>query len=164
MSGNNEDVIFRGCQGGNEEATEAYREVRRGADEEANAGRREKAHPHKKHPCPDCRFCQWCGDDRCALCRGRGGAKGRKLSLAEQIALYEEVNRREAGEVGMSGKNLRLLGSERPPSGQPTVQEMISELNIELAKGEAVYTPEELGMLRRKLEEYERMLEQMLAP
>lgn len=22
----------------------------------------------KKHPCPDCHFCQWCGDDRCELC------------------------------------------------------------------------------------------------
>lgn len=22
----------------------------------------------KKHPCPDCQFCQWCGDDRCELC------------------------------------------------------------------------------------------------
>ncbi|MBI5549486.1 MAG: hypothetical protein HY901_36835 [Deltaproteobacteria bacterium] len=22
----------------------------------------------KKHPCPDCHFCQWCSDDRCGLC------------------------------------------------------------------------------------------------
>jgi hypothetical protein len=21
-----------------------------------------------KHPCPDCRFCQWCSDTRCAIC------------------------------------------------------------------------------------------------
>jgi hypothetical protein len=22
----------------------------------------------KKHPCPDCHFCQWCSDNRCELC------------------------------------------------------------------------------------------------
>jgi len=22
----------------------------------------------KKHPCPDCHFCQWCSDNRCGLC------------------------------------------------------------------------------------------------
>lgn len=27
-----------------------------------------------KHPCPDCHFCQQCGDDRCHICRGKGGA------------------------------------------------------------------------------------------
>ncbi|HEY6006916.1 MAG TPA: hypothetical protein VIU40_01230 [Geobacteraceae bacterium] len=46
----------------------------------------------KKHPCPDCRFCQGCGDDRCSLCRGKREPGARKLSLAEQIALYEAVN------------------------------------------------------------------------
>ncbi len=45
----------------------------------------------KKHPCPDCRFCQWCGDDRCALCLKKGDGC-RKLSQAEQIALYEAIN------------------------------------------------------------------------
>jgi hypothetical protein len=48
----------------------------------------------KKHPCADCTFCQWCSDDRCALCRDTGKGCGRKLSIAEQIALYEEVNRK----------------------------------------------------------------------
>jgi hypothetical protein len=23
----------------------------------------------KKHPCPDCKFCQWCAVSRCNLCR-----------------------------------------------------------------------------------------------
>ena len=27
----------------------------------------------KKHPCPDCRFCQWCADSRCNLCRENPG-------------------------------------------------------------------------------------------
>jgi len=22
----------------------------------------------KKHPCPDCHFCQWCADSRCDAC------------------------------------------------------------------------------------------------
>ena len=52
----------------------------------------------KKHPCPDCGFCQWCSDDRCRLCLGRGSCKGRKLSLQEQIALYEAINGRGKGE------------------------------------------------------------------
>lgn len=45
----------------------------------------------KKHPCADCTFCQWCSDDRCRMCRAQKGC-GKKLSLAEQIALYESVN------------------------------------------------------------------------
>ncbi len=54
----------------------------------------EETNVKKKHACPDCTFCQWCGDDRCALCL-RQGCGRRKLSLAEQIALYDAVNRRE---------------------------------------------------------------------
>lgn len=46
----------------------------------------------KKHPCPDCTFCQWCSDDRCALCLKKGCQK-KKLSIEEQIALYEEINK-----------------------------------------------------------------------
>jgi hypothetical protein len=49
-----------------------------------------EADPAKKHPCPDCRQCQWCSDDRCRLCLRTGCRK--KLSMAEQIALYEEIN------------------------------------------------------------------------
>jgi hypothetical protein len=48
----------------------------------------------RKHPCPDCRACQWCGDDRCRLCRRPAAAGGRKLTMAEQIARYESLNRR----------------------------------------------------------------------
>jgi hypothetical protein len=44
----------------------------------------------KKHPCPDCRHCQWCSDDRCHLCLKTGC--GKKLSMAEQIALFEAIN------------------------------------------------------------------------
>lgn len=48
----------------------------------------------KKHPCPDCRQCQWCSDDRCRLClRSEKGCR-KKLSMAEQIALYEALNAR----------------------------------------------------------------------
>jgi hypothetical protein len=46
----------------------------------------------KKHPCPDCTFCQWCSDDRCRLCLNREGCCRRKLSLAEQIELYNTIN------------------------------------------------------------------------
>ena len=57
-----------------------------------------KERPCAKHPCPDCTFCQWCGDDRCALCLGLRPAAGRKLSMAEQIALYEAVNAGAGGD------------------------------------------------------------------
>ena len=46
----------------------------------------------KKHPCPDCRQCQWCSDDRCRLCLRSGNCR-KKLSVAEQIALFEKLNR-----------------------------------------------------------------------
>ncbi|MGC9324132.1 MAG: hypothetical protein ACP5G0_05205 [Desulfomonilia bacterium] len=26
---------------------------------------------NKKHPCPDCYFCQMCSDNRCSLCLNR---------------------------------------------------------------------------------------------
>jgi len=45
----------------------------------------------QKHPCPDCRQCQWCSDDRCRLCLKSGTCR-KKLSMSEQIALYEATN------------------------------------------------------------------------
>lgn len=45
----------------------------------------------KKYPCPDCKMCQWCSDDRCRLCLRTGCKK--KLSMAEQIELFERMNR-----------------------------------------------------------------------
>ncbi len=46
----------------------------------------------RKHPCPDCVFCQSCSDDRCRLCLNNCLAGGKKLSLQEQIELYEALN------------------------------------------------------------------------
>ncbi|KAB0672218.1 hypothetical protein F6V30_06535 [Oryzomonas sagensis] len=57
----------------------------------------------KKHPCPDCTCCQWCSDDRCRLCRNGSACRRRKLSLAEQIALYESLNK-PAGGPGANDK------------------------------------------------------------
>ena len=45
----------------------------------------------KKHPCPDCVCCQWCSDDRCRLCL-KQNCRRRKLSIEEQIALYDSLN------------------------------------------------------------------------
>jgi hypothetical protein len=47
----------------------------------------------KKHPCPDCQHCQWCTDTRCSMCLRTSGSCRRKMSMAEQIALYEKINR-----------------------------------------------------------------------
>jgi len=47
----------------------------------------------KKHPCPDCTFCQWCSDDRCRRCLNHSGCcRRKKLSIPEQIALYNSLN------------------------------------------------------------------------
>lgn len=46
----------------------------------------------KKHPCPDCRQCQWCSDNRCQLCFKGGTGCRKRLSMAEQIELYEKLN------------------------------------------------------------------------
>lgn len=54
----------------------------------------------------------------------------------------------------MSGKNAWLLGSGDPPPRQPSIHEIISLLEAELAKGDAVYTPAELKQLATKLSEY----------
>lgn len=58
----------------------------------------------------------------------------------------------------MTGKNLRLLGTERSPAWQPDIHEIIAELKSELEKGEPVYTPAEMEKLAFKLAEYETML------
>jgi len=63
----------------------------------------------------------------------------------------------------MTGKDLRLLGLEKSPAWQPTMEETIAALQTELAKGEAVYTAAELAQLARKLADYEFMLQRMLS-
>lgn len=66
----------------------------------------------KKHPCPDCKQCQQCSPTRCSLCRGLGAEEAercfRGLSMAEQIELFEAVNRGEWPE-GSYGPAARLM-------------------------------------------------------
>jgi hypothetical protein len=52
------------------------------------------------------------------------------------------------------GKDRWLLGEEESPARQPTIQELIGRLEREIARGEAVYTREELARLQAKLEGY----------
>lgn len=57
----------------------------------------------QKHPCPDCTMCQWCSDERCRVCmKGSVGCR-KRMSLAEQIERYEELNRREAEDKKTKG-------------------------------------------------------------
>lgn len=46
----------------------------------------------KKYPCEDCFSCQFCSDERCAMCLC-SKRKPRQLSVEEQIALYEALNK-----------------------------------------------------------------------
>ncbi len=50
-----------------------------------------------KGQCPDCKMCQNCSEVRCLACRGRRTCAGKKkLSIEEQIALFEALNGRNA--------------------------------------------------------------------
>jgi len=62
----------------------------------------------------------------------------------------------------VKGKNMRLLGREDSASRQPNIQEIIGDLQEEIARGEAVYTVDELRVLEMKLAEYEQMLQNLL--
>jgi hypothetical protein len=80
----------------------------------------------KKHACTDCRTCQNCAPSRCHLCRGQGAGEAERrfagLSMAEQIALFEAVNRGEvpegcyaSGGQGPVRGGLQGLGELLPP-------------------------------------------------
>jgi hypothetical protein len=38
----------------------------------------------KKHPCPDCFACQWCGNERCRACQSRRCGKCRKAPESDR--------------------------------------------------------------------------------
>jgi hypothetical protein len=61
----------------------------------------------------------------------------------------------------MSAKNLYLLGLEESPNRQPDIHEMIRNLNEEIARGEEVYSRDELSVLARKLRECQELLRAM---
>jgi hypothetical protein len=45
-------------------------------------------HPEgKKHPCPDCRFCQWCADSRCSLCRCQDDRVSKKCQESNEFKM-----------------------------------------------------------------------------
>ena len=59
------------------------------------------------------------------------------------------------------GKNLCLLNSENCPDRSMDIIHLISTLKAELGKGSAVYTDGEMRILSAKLEDYNKLLEQM---
>ncbi|MDX9714043.1 MAG: hypothetical protein RBT37_01295 [Dissulfurispiraceae bacterium] len=42
----------------------------------------------KKHPCPDCEFCQWCSDERCSMCRPKPKKDKKSKSIKTDIPLF----------------------------------------------------------------------------
>lgn len=62
----------------------------------------------------------------------------------------------------MSSKNLLLLGKEKSPRWQPSIQEIIAALLAEIAKGEQIYSREELATLEQKLADCEQQLANLL--
>lgn len=56
-----------------------------------------RSQPHtacpKKFACPDCSCCQFCSDSRCNCCqRSKTAGSSSKMSISEQIRLYDEIN------------------------------------------------------------------------
>jgi len=52
-----------------------------------------------------------------------------------------------------------LLVAKNCPDSVDSIQQRIEKLQMEIKRGEAVYTPEELGILNQKLEDANRLLE-----
>ncbi|HEY5975704.1 MAG TPA: hypothetical protein VIU41_13275 [Geobacteraceae bacterium] len=61
----------------------------------------------------------------------------------------------------MTGKNLQLLGLADSPARQRSITELLRDLATEIAKGEAVYTLDELRILERKLADYQALARSM---
>jgi hypothetical protein len=61
----------------------------------------------------------------------------------------------------MTGKNLQLLGLAEGPARQPSITELLRDLAAEIARGEAVYTADELRTLERKLADYQALARSM---
>jgi len=57
-----------------------------------------------------------------------------------------------------------LLGREESPNRQSSIQEIISDLQEEIARGEAVYTADEIRLLEGKLADYEQTLRSLSEP
>jgi hypothetical protein len=64
----------------------------------------------------------------------------------------------------VTGKNLLLLGREESPRRQPSIHEIISDLQVEIARGASVYTVDELRLLEGKLADSELTLLRLLEP
>jgi len=64
----------------------------------------------------------------------------------------------------VKGKNMLLLGREESPNRVSSIQEIIRDLQEEIARGEAVYTVDEIRLLEVKLADYEQTLRSLLEP
>ena len=60
-----------------------------------------------------------------------------------------------------NGKNLCLLNSENCPDRSMDIMQIISTLKTDIGKGSNVYNPGEINILSAKLEDYNKLLEQM---
>jgi len=63
---------------------------------------------------------------------------------------------------GRDEKDLCLLSVENCGPRKYTIQEIIEKLKVEIAKGERVYTKQELKRLQSNLEEYEFFYEKLM--
>lgn len=67
-----------------------------------------------------------------------------------------------AAEQTMEQKDECLLASKNCANQVDSIQKKIKKLNAEIQKGTKVYTPEELKKLNDKLQETEKLLDEMM--
>lgn len=80
--------------------------------------------------------------------------KAGALLVAAVVLTVPVAGNAMGGKVEAS-KNSCLVYSENCPEQADTIIEKLEKLRQEIAKGTAVYTPEEVERLGRKLEEYQ---------
>jgi hypothetical protein len=82
--------------------------------------------------------------------------------IAAFLAAPTTISAGEAAPVGETEKNRCLVYGEGCPAQNDDILQILAKLKGEIAKGEKVYTREEIQRLERKLADYEFQLRAIL--
>jgi hypothetical protein len=85
----------------------------------------------------------------------------RLIALIMAASFFTVAAFADAADMPAGGKNDCLLHTESCPDQQPTIQQYISMLKAEIAKGPAVYSKAELALLKSKLANAKALLNQL---
>ncbi|AJY69350.1 hypothetical protein RW64_06870 [Geobacter sulfurreducens] len=84
------------------------------------------------------------------------------VGLALLLLMSAAPARPTDGPAPAQGKDTCLLYHDNCPDRKDDIYQRIARLRREIAKGPAVYTPEELRTLQQMLDEYEQLLDRLL--